>query len=156
MPVDRDDVRPPAVQFARPGGLDNRALGQTFAEVGHREHRSREGEARIQVDCRVQLANGFIETPIAASAQSAVLEIPSRKIRQPISIVDPNAFPNINTLRGVQQRLAQLGFFAGVVDGRPSAETDEAVQSFKTLNGLGNDARIDESTRGKLVEVYGS
>lgn len=101
-------------------------------------------------------ANGFIETPIAASAQSAVLEIPSRKIRQPISIVDPNVFPNINTLRGVQQRLAQLGFFAGVVDGRPSADTDEAVQSFKSQNGLGSDSRIDESTRRKLVEVYGS
>jgi outer membrane protein OmpA-like peptidoglycan-associated protein len=101
-------------------------------------------------------ANGFIEIPIAASAQSAVLEIPSRKIRQPISIVDPNVFPNINTLRGVQQRLAQLGFFAGVVDGRPSADTDEAVQSFKSQNGLGSDSRIDESTRRKLVEVYGS
>jgi hypothetical protein len=85
-----------------------------------------------------------------------VLEIPSRKIRQPISIVDPNVFPNINTLRGVQQRLAQLGFFAGVVDGRPSADTDEAVQSFKSQNGLGSDSRIDESTRRKLVEVYGS
>jgi hypothetical protein len=62
MPLHRDDVGPLTIQLARLGGFNDGTLRQSFAEVGQREHCSGEGEAGIQVDCRLQLANGFIET----------------------------------------------------------------------------------------------
>jgi hypothetical protein len=101
-------------------------------------------------------ANGFFESPIPGQTQTVLLKIPSRNLSEQISVVVPGEFPNINTLRGVQQRLGQLGFFAGAVDGRPGPETDQAVQNFKLSKGLGKDAVLDAATRAALKSDYGS
>jgi len=101
-------------------------------------------------------ANGFFESPIPGQTEKVVLQIPSRNLREQISVVVPDQFPSIDTLRGVQQRLGQLGFFTGKVDGRRGTETDQAVQNYKISKGLGPDSILDQATRAALKSDYGS
>lgn len=100
--------------------------------------------------------NGFFESPIPGQTETVVFQVPSRNLSEQLSVVVPDQFPSIDTLRGVQQRLGQLGFFAGTVNGRPGPETDQAVQSFKVSKGLGTDSIVDQATRAALKSDYGS
>lgn len=56
--------------------------------------------------------------------------------------------------RGVQERLANLGFYFGEIDGEAGPATLAAVTAFQTANGLTAGGGIDQPTRDKLVEIH--
>jgi hypothetical protein len=57
---------------------------------------------------------------------------------------------------GVQGRLANLGFFAGAVDGQAGPDTIAAAQAFRDAHGLPASDELDQALKDKLREKYGS
>ena len=55
--------------------------------------------------------------------------------------------------RGIQARLNELGYNAGVVDGIPGRKTREAIATFEKANGLASDGKAD---LGMLEELFSS
>jgi len=62
----------------------------------------------------------------------------------------------ITELSGVQMRLSNLGFECGAADGEMNAETIEALKQFQESKGLQPTGELDDNTRKKLEDVYGS
>ncbi len=60
----------------------------------------------------------------------------------------------ISELLGVQQRLFNLGFFTGEVDGETSSELEAAVQKFQTVFEMDVTGEIDDTLRSKLAEIH--
>src|SRR5699024_5429400 len=54
------------------------------------------------------------------------------------------------SVRAMQNRLTELGFFAGDVDGIYGDETQTAVKNFQTANGLANTGTADEITIARM------
>jgi hypothetical protein len=57
---------------------------------------------------------------------------------------------------GAQARLANLGYYAGRIDGKWGAETTAALHAFQRRHGLDPTGTLDADTRAKLEEVHGS
>lgn len=60
----------------------------------------------------------------------------------------------IDTVSGVQGRLANLGYYDGPVDGRESDALSRAVRDFQDAEGLEMSGTVDAATRDKLEEVH--
>jgi len=56
-------------------------------------------------------------------------------------------------LRRDQQRLADLGYYQGAVDGEPGPRTTAAVIDFQLAHGLREDGRLGPKTRAALREA---
>jgi hypothetical protein len=61
----------------------------------------------------------------------------------------------IEEVQGVQQRLNNLGFYCGEIDGQKSELLRLALRGFQDIAGLEKTGEIDDATRGKLVEMHG-
>ena len=61
----------------------------------------------------------------------------------------------LETTKGLQARLNNLGYECGPVDGQTSAQTRGALRAFQKDNGLEADGVATKKTRDKLKEVYG-
>lgn len=57
-------------------------------------------------------------------------------------------------LVGVQQRLANLGFYKGPLNGLLTAATSEAIAAFCAEQGLDATAGLDQTVVDKLVEIH--
>jgi len=101
-------------------------------------------------------AKGLVEALLLDGTTTVTVDVPSAKIRQEFSIVADTDFSPVSDVRGAQIRLAQLGFFAGDVDGVTSELLDEAVTEFRREQGLPPGAARDAAFQAKLQEVYGS
>lgn len=55
-----------------------------------------------------------------------------------------------DSVRAMQNRLMELGFFAGDADGIYGDETQTAVKNFQTANGLANTGTADETTIARM------
>jgi hypothetical protein len=62
----------------------------------------------------------------------------------------------IDSDKGVQQRLVNLGFDAGPIDGAIGPVTTSAIKHFQYHTKLNITGEADTATRNKLVELYGS
>jgi hypothetical protein len=62
----------------------------------------------------------------------------------------------IDSNKGVQQRLVNLGFDAGPIDGAIGPMTIAAIKHFQYHTKLNITGDADTATRNKLVELYGS
>jgi peptidoglycan hydrolase-like protein with peptidoglycan-binding domain len=101
-------------------------------------------------------AKGLVEALLLDGTTTVALNIPSAKIRREFNVVADTDFPPASDVRGAQIRLAQLGFFAGDVDGQASDLLDKAVTDFRKNKGLPAGAARDAAFQAKLVESYGS
>jgi uncharacterized Zn-binding protein involved in type VI secretion len=79
------------------------------------------------------------------------LIIEGHELRLQIGHLDP-----IDTMRGVQQRLNNLGYDAGPVDGVAGERTRTALARFQADQGLEATGAADEDTRKKLDQVHGT
>jgi peptidoglycan hydrolase-like protein with peptidoglycan-binding domain len=71
-----------------------------------------------------------------------------------LSIAD---LPPTDQVIGAKARLNNLGFFAGTqIDGNFDERMHRSIRRFQTLNGLPVNGELDDSTRQKLREIYGS
>lgn len=62
----------------------------------------------------------------------------------------------LDDLRGVRQRLRNLGYYAGPVDQAPSEMTTAAIRTFQKANGLDATGKLDQTTRDALRKEAGS
>jgi hypothetical protein len=58
---------------------------------------------------------------------------------------------DMEAAKQVQQRLVELGFLAGAVDGVWGARSRRALQDFKVVHGIGDDDSWDEATQEQLL-----
>lgn len=100
-------------------------------------------------------ANGGIQVPIAADAKRARLQVgkPSdiEEYTFQLGAIDP-----LDELSGVQGRLNNLGFDCGRVDGKWGPQTERAVRKYQERRKLAVTGKVDEATKQKLREDYGS
>lgn len=99
-------------------------------------------------------SEGLLECFIAPSAKKGEL-IVKGKVQYKYSIefgeVDP-----ITEVTGIQCRLKDLGLYTGPVNGIKDKELEAAIRQFQYLNNLGANGIIDDLTKKKLVELFGS
>lgn len=64
------------------------------------------------------------------------------------------ALPDVSTVEGLQLRLNNLGYNAGVVDGISGSKTNAATREFQGDNALDTDGISGPKTQAKLKKVY--
>ncbi len=114
--------------------------------------------ARYEIDTEVG-EDGLIEIELKSPIkESGKLDVyldpespdPTHSFEVMVGYLDP-----IDTVSGLQARLNQLGFDAGVVDGISGQQTKTATKAFQSANELDVDGIAGPKTRAKLEEVYG-
>lgn len=96
--------------------------------------------------------DGQIKAEIPPRIKKAKLLLPDEEseISLEIGHLDP-----VTTVRGIQARLAQLGYKPGPIDGIIGSRTREAIRAFQKDNALVIDGIAGPATRSKLQEKYG-
>ena len=69
---------------------------------------------------------------------------------RPLSLAEPRQ--NGTDVQALQQRLSELGYFVGTVDGIFGPQAEVAVRAFQTLNGLEADAIVGPQTWAALFD----
>lgn len=93
--------------------------------------------------------NGLIEENVDAAVSSVKLKILGDEIELRIGHLDP-----ITRVKGIQQRLNNLGYNAGAVDGILGPKTRLALMSFQAAQKMKVSGLIDEDTRRALLKVH--
>jgi N-acetylmuramoyl-L-alanine amidase len=99
-------------------------------------------------------ASGWLEQAIPPNARRGKLIIGKNREREfPLFLgdIDP-----IEELTGIQGRLNNLGFDCGPVDGKLNSETRAAIRLFQQAYRLEESGELNDETRNKLKEIYGS
>ena len=86
-------------------------------------------------------------------ATEGVLEFPDQEETYEFTIGDVRPAASI---RGVQARMVNLGFFAGPVDGEETPDFKASVLFYQRVRELPETGRIDGATIAKLKEEHGS
>lgn len=96
-------------------------------------------------------AEGKIETFIPGNAKSAVLTLKGGHEEHHLSIsrLDP-----IEELTGVQQRLNNLGFHCGSIDGKLKSKTKRAISEFQAKHLLPMTGEADAATMAALKQLH--
>jgi hypothetical protein len=126
--------------------------GEAFAKA---RYRLQVGELEYQGETDDQ---GRIEQWVAPAARKGTLTLWPGREDLPQSLdwalslghMDP-----LDTVSGVQARLANLGYTCGAEDGGVGPETREALRRFQRKQGLEESGEIDEPIRARIGEVYG-
>jgi len=97
--------------------------------------------------------DGYLEVPIPPQAAQGKLIIgpDNMTVKLTLGGLDP-----IETMRGVQGRLNNLGFNAGPVTGEINNRTRAALQMFQMQYGLEATGNLDDATQQQLKSVHGS
>lgn len=102
-------------------------------------------------------SDGKIEKQIPAHNESGVLVVYQRDSSDEyarwnlmLGHLDP-----LEEIRGVQQRLNNLGFQAGPPDGAVGPRTSDAVRAFQEDRGMETNGKLDDSLRAELKSAYG-
>jgi N-acetylmuramoyl-L-alanine amidase len=97
--------------------------------------------------------DGVLELRVAPTAQLARLVIgpDEAEYRVRIGRLDP-----ADDLRGIQQRLNNLGFGCGIPDGTLNDATRCALENFQALENLEVSGRPDDGVRARLIERHDS
>jgi len=100
-------------------------------------------------------ADGKLEVRIPGDAREAVVllgqEGPQERYTLKIGHIDP-----LTEVRGVQQRLKNLGFSCGNEDNEIGPRTRAALRSFQEKHDFQVTGEIDDPTKNRLREIYGS
>lgn len=93
---------------------------------------------------------GVLDTPIPWGTSETELIVMGRRRLLIVGGLEP-----VHTLRGVQARLNNIGFYAGPVDGLWGSQTRRAVRRFQAAGSLQVDGLVGPKTREALLEAYG-
>ncbi len=93
---------------------------------------------------------GKLEASILPNEPDGWLRIRGRKIPFSLGALDP-----VETTTGQQQRLNQLGYPCGQVDGIHGPLTSAGFRDFQNAKGLTQNGQADRPTLAKLKEEYG-
>ncbi len=100
-------------------------------------------------------ADGLIEAPIPGNAKAGVLRVGTEKNQLEYDLqmgwVDP-----VTELEGVQERLTNLGYACGPIDGVLGPRTEAAIRSFQKAMGLDETGTPDDGTRDRITREHGS
>ena len=118
----------------------------TVRTAGGEAGKSRTGETDF---------DGFLHEPIPYDAVGGELILRTsgglRSLTLRLGYLEP-----VDTVRGVQSRLNNLGYPCGAEDGVLNEETQEALRHFQRDYGLPATGQEDEATRAKLKDVHRS
>ena len=95
--------------------------------------------------------DGLLEASISPSARSAVLHMIDDQLDCKLQFgqLDP-----LEENLGIQQRLQNLGFFYGALDGEMSDELRNALFYFQSSVNLEPTGDMDDATRQKLFDMH--
>lgn len=99
---------------------------------------------------------GMLVQRLPVAAKLAEIRIPRLGLHRSVALTPAEDFPSIDTVVGVQTRLAQLGFLPSQPNGRLDQLTTDALRRFRASKGLGEGGVLDDETRAALVVAYGS
>lgn len=96
--------------------------------------------------------DGIFEAEIPIDQKELILSLPRRQQTFTLALgeVDP-----IDTLRGAQTRLRNLGIYHGEITGKLDDETAEAIRMFQTVQKLSVNGRYDSLTQRALADFHG-
>lgn len=97
-------------------------------------------------------AAGWIQFPVMPDVGECLLTLEGGESYQ----LRVGAVGDIAHLRGVQNRLRNLGFYSGPVDGAPSEPLAAALARFQSCYGLRASGQVDAPTRVALAEAHAS
>lgn len=95
---------------------------------------------------------GGVHSSIPPGARRGTLHLvePDETYELDLGHLDP-----VDTVRGAQSRLHQMGAYAGEVDGEMGAAFVAALRSYQTSQGLKPTGELDASTRAALRDTHG-
>lgn len=95
--------------------------------------------------------DGRLEVFIPPGGRAGQLEIPAAELRVRVrfGLLDP-----IDSLLGVQQRLQNLGYYRGVLDGAVNDAIRAALAAFQKTAGLDPSGACDDATRAALEKAH--
>lgn len=113
---------------------------------------------RLTIDGVVQNGssdgNGMLEHPIPPGAQAGEIRytVDGKEVVRRLALghVDP-----IDTLKGVRERLANLGHACPANDGPLDDQARDAIREFQKKHRLAVNGQPDDATRAKLLDVHG-
>lgn len=97
--------------------------------------------------------SGWLIKPILPSAQSATLVLvrTNEVFELALRTLDP-----VDSVRGAQGRLSNLGYYRGEVNGTMDDATHAALSSFQEVEGLTVSGELDGPTQAALKRSHGS
>ncbi|MFZ4572822.1 MAG: peptidoglycan-binding domain-containing protein [Phycisphaerales bacterium] len=93
--------------------------------------------------------DGVAETPVREDAEHAVLHLPWGDVSVQVGVLSP-----ANTVRGVQERLQNLGINPGPIDGIFGPLTAAGIRDFQRCEGMPISGVIDEALVRRLRSVH--
>lgn len=98
-------------------------------------------------------AEGWVRQTVTPSMKSATLFL---KNGAEVVKLKPNHLPPVQSIKGVQSRLSNMGHLPDPVDGVMTPATMAAVKKFQQEAGLPDTGKLDPATIKKLEELHGS
>jgi len=95
-------------------------------------------------------ADGLIDTEVPFDATHGTVQIGKMLRKVEIGGLDP-----IHTIKGIQARLANMGFEPGPIDGKIGPLTTGAIEMFQAYSLMDETGVMDAKTRKALFEAYG-
>jgi len=101
--------------------------------------------------------SGRINHPVPPNARSGRLVVGDAAKGEDLQEYDLvlGGLDPIDTMTGVQQRLRNLGFYHGTVDGKNGTLTKEAIANYQAAHDIKTTGKPDDSTRQKMQEEHG-
>ncbi len=96
--------------------------------------------------------DGKLEKPVPATSREAILVLDTR--RQKLTLKLGQLAP-VTEVVGAQARLANLGHYAGKIDGKVGPLTRQAALDFQRLQGISETGELDKATTDALVKAFG-
>jgi LysM repeat protein len=151
----------------------SRATGQSHKLVIHRplvkfRLRLHDADGKALADVKYKLefddykregqtnSEGFVDEPIPIAARSGQLTFWPSSPSGPACVIPVNVghLDPVSEVSGIQARLANLGFYAGAIDGQESEELTAALELFQEAQGIEVTGRGDDATLAKLRETH--
>lgn len=99
--------------------------------------------------------DGYIDKPIPPDSKQAILKLEINKKTEvyeiPLGHIDP-----IEKISGIQERLHNLGYDCGNIDGEFADKTRMMMKHFQCRHELEETDEINDETRQKLLDLHGS
>jgi N-acetylmuramoyl-L-alanine amidase len=96
--------------------------------------------------------DGNVRFSVRVTARRAKLRIPSLGAERWLAIGDLDP---VDTVRGAQTRLRELGYYTGPIDGVEDEDLADAVRAFQAASGRTADGVLEDGTRRALAEAFG-
>lgn len=95
-------------------------------------------------------ADGSAEVFIPAGMSAELKALGSSYLLQPAINLEP-----YNSIKGAQQRLRLLGYFAGAADGKWDAAFDRAILNFQADHNIDSSGNLHNETYDKIKSEFG-